>query len=56
MVHPMIATTERPALPAQHLMQLILVPALAYAAHIAFDRPIQAALKARLAMRAATHQ
>ena len=46
----------RVATPAQHLMQLILVPALAYAANIVFDRPIQGALKARLAMRATAHQ
>lgn len=44
------------ATPAQHLVQLILVPALAYAAYIFFDRPLQATLKARLAIRANAHQ
>ena len=35
--------------PAQHLFELVAVPALAYAAYIFFDRPIQSMFKARLA-------
>jgi len=36
------------ALPAQQLFELIVVPALAYAAYTWFDRPVQSVLKSRL--------
>ena len=38
------------ASPVQTLFELVAVPALAYAAYIFFDKPIQSVLKARLAM------